>query len=152
MSGLVLNLRPYEKVLIGGVVLQNGQRRGQLRVLDEKASVLRLSEALHPDAVKTPLTRAYYAAQLLVSGDAPEGEGHPILQRLLADAVGGFEGFSFASTLQEAAEAAGAGQYCRVMRLLKPLLPKEAAILSRSRGDRQDRLPEHEPEMVSLTG
>ncbi|MEM9988290.1 MAG: flagellar biosynthesis repressor FlbT, partial [Pseudomonadota bacterium] len=75
MAGLLLNLKPYEKFLVGGIVLQNGQRRSQLRILDDKAGVLRLSEALHPDRVKTPLTRAYYAAQSIVVGDESEVSG-----------------------------------------------------------------------------
>lgn len=130
MAGLVLSLRPYEKVLISGVVLQNGKRRAELRVCDERAGVLRLSDALHPDQATTPLTRTYFVAQAILTGDAEEETAVPVLLRLLREAREGFEGFSFAGTLAEAESAARAAAYYRVMRLLRPLLPQEAAILA----------------------
>ena len=33
MSGLVLKLRPAERVLINGVVIENGDRRSRLNIL-----------------------------------------------------------------------------------------------------------------------
>ena len=129
MAGLVLSLRPYEKVLIGGVVVQNGEKKSSLRVLDEAAGVLRLSDAMHPDDARTPLARCYYAAQLLLTGQAGEG-GEAVLTGLLDDARAAFTGFAFASDLAGAAEAARAGAWFRVMRALRPLLPQEAALLA----------------------
>ena len=137
MAGLVLTLRPYEKVLVAGVVLQNGKRRTELRVCDERAGVLRLSEALHPDQATTPLTRTYYVAQAIVAGDAEENVAAPVLLRLIEEARAGFSGFAFAPALAAAEAAAGRGAYYRVMRLLRPLLPQEAALLA----DPQFRLP-----------
>ena len=129
MAGLVLSLRPYEKVLVGGVVVQNGERKSSLRVLDDAAGVLRLSDAMHPGDARTPLTRCYYAAQLLLTGQAGEG-GEDVLAALLGDAQAAFAGFAFAGDLAAAAEAARAGAWFRVMRTLRPLLPQEAALLS----------------------
>ena len=130
MAGLVISLRPYEKVLVSGVVLQNGKRRAELRVCDERAGVLRLSEALHPDQATTPLTRTYFAAQTIIAGDADEEIAAPVLLRLLREAAEGYAGFSFAGTLDEAEEAAKQASYYRVMKLLRPLLPQEAAVLA----------------------
>lgn len=145
MSGLVVSLRPYERVLIGGVVMQNGAKRAQLRVLNDDAGVLRLSDALHPDDVRTPLTRCYYAAQLLVAGGGAAENVATALHSLLADALAGFAGFSFASVVAEAAGAAEQSAWFRVMKLLKPLLPQEAALLTDKRfavaADRDDPLP-----------
>ena len=146
MSGLVLSLRPYEKVLVSGVVLQNGKRRAELRVCDEQAGVLRLSDALHPDQATTPLTRTYFVAQAILSGDAEEETAAPVLRRLLAEARDGFEGFSFAGALAEAEEAASRASYYRVMRLLRRLLPQEAAVLS----DPKFTLPEGHAQTVRL--
>ena len=129
MAGLVLNLKPYEKFLVGGIVLQNGQRRSQLRVVDEGAGVLRLSDALHPNDAKTPLTRAYYTAQTIIVGDTPESEARPILLRLLAEAVDGFTGFSFHEAVATAAAEAENARYYKVLKLLRPLLAQEATVL-----------------------
>ena len=129
MAGLVLSLRPYEKVLIGGVVVQNGDKRSSLRVLDDAAGVLRLSDAMHPDDAKTPLSRCYYAAQLMLTGQAGKG-GEALLAGLLRDAAAAFEGFAFAPDIARARAAAREGAWFRVMRALRPLLPQEAALLS----------------------
>ena len=129
MAGLVLNLMPYEKFLVGGIVLQNGQRRSQLRVVDGGAGVLRLSDALHPNDVKTPLTRAYYAAQTMIVGDTTGPEAKPILIRLLAEAVEGFAGFSFHEAIAKAAAEAEKGKYYKVLKILRPLLAQEATVL-----------------------
>lgn len=129
MPGLLLNLRPYERFMVGGVVLQNGNRRAQIRVEDEEAGVLRLADAMHPDDVHTPLTRAYFAAQSLITGDASPDEGQRLLWQLLDDATRGFRGFEICATIDEATTAAREGRYYKVLKTLRPILAKEAALL-----------------------
>lgn len=68
MTGLVLKLRPHEKLLINGAVVQNGDKAARLRVRTPGALILRLCDALHPKEAKTPLQKAYYIAQLAVAG------------------------------------------------------------------------------------
>jgi len=70
MSGLVLSLKAEEKFLVNGALLINGSKRSQIRIGDDDVNVLRLSDALHPDEVTTPVRRVYYAAQIFLSGDA----------------------------------------------------------------------------------
>jgi flagellar protein FlbT len=72
MTGLVLKLKANEKVLINGIVLQNGDRPSRLRVRTPGVSVLRLRDALHPEDAVTPLRRLYYVAQLAVAGEVDE--------------------------------------------------------------------------------
>ena len=54
MSGLVLKLGPHERIMINGVVMENGDRRTRLNVLTPDANVLRLRDAIHPDEANTP--------------------------------------------------------------------------------------------------
>lgn len=131
MPGLLIKLKAFERVVVGGVVLQNGQRRAQIRVEDDNAAVLRMSDALHPDDVTTPLTRAYFAAQSIVTCDANPDEGAVILAQLLKDATEGYAGFRLADGVREASEAARKNKYYNVLKALKPLLAEEAAILMR---------------------
>ena len=70
MTGLVLKLRPKERVLINGAVIENGDRRSRFSVLTSDAKILRLRDALHPDEVTTPVRRVCYAAQLILTGDS----------------------------------------------------------------------------------
>ena len=69
MSGLVPKLGPRERILINGAVIENGDRRSRLTVLTSKANILRLKDAIHPDEANTPVRRACYLAQLLLSGE-----------------------------------------------------------------------------------
>jgi len=74
MSGLVLKLRPAERIMINGAVIENGDRRTRLNVLTPKANVLRLRDAIHPDEATTPVRRVCYIAQLLLAGEAEPRE------------------------------------------------------------------------------
>lgn len=130
MSGLILNLKPWETFLVGSVVLQNGGRRSQLRVRDDAAGVLRLTDALHPDEVNTPLTRAYYSAQVLLLGEPPASVSDATLLQLLDEAC---VALGSSPALCAALEHAGEKKYFKVLRALKPLLPEEALLLSRER-------------------
>lgn len=129
MTGLVLNLKPYEKFIVGSVVLQNGSRRSQVRVLDPKAGVLRAEDALNPEDVNSPLTRAYEAAQALLVDPKGRKDGHATLVRLLGEARDGFAEFSLAQNLAGLDEIVQQKQYYKFMKRLKPLLAKEAALL-----------------------
>lgn len=75
MSGLVLKLRPSERILINGVVVENGERRAKLNVLTANANVLRLRDAIHPDQANTPVKRVCYIAQMVLAGEADPVKG-----------------------------------------------------------------------------
>lgn len=132
MTGLLLNLKPHERFLVGNTVLQNGSRRSQLRVVDGQAGILRVADALHPDKATTPLTRAYVAAQGLVVDPAPQSDRHDSAVQLLREAVNGFGGFSFVDDVVLALRHVEKHQYYRALKRLKPLLQVEAALLIQS--------------------
>ena len=77
MSGLVLKLGPHERIMINGVVMENGDRRARLNVLTPDANVLRLRDAIHPDEANTPVRRVCYIAQLVLAGEADPEEARP---------------------------------------------------------------------------
>ena len=81
MSGLVLKLGPRERIMINGVVMENGDRRARLNVLTPDANVLRLRDAIHPDEAKTPVRRVCYIAQLVLAGEADPEEARRQLLR-----------------------------------------------------------------------
>ena len=114
---------------MGTHLLQNGPKKAQILVRDGQAGVLRLRDALHPDQVSTPLTRIYYAAQLLLLEPRGEGADLDLLLKLLSDAR---RALPDASGLEDAQECCLKGQYFRAMRLIRPLLPEEALMLSQA--------------------
>lgn len=85
MSGLILKLRPNEEFMINGVVVQNGDRKTRLRVKTHGAAILRLKDAMRPDEATTPEKRAYYIAQLAVSGELGGEEAAGILKDALSE-------------------------------------------------------------------
>jgi flagellar protein FlbT len=61
---LKLSLKPGEKFVLNGAVVQNGDRRGVL-VLQNKASVLREKDIMQPEEVTTPARRVYFPVMLM---------------------------------------------------------------------------------------
>lgn len=61
---LRLDLRPHEKLFLGGAVLVNGDSRCQLAVLND-VPVLREKDILKEEDANTPCKRIYLAVQLM---------------------------------------------------------------------------------------
>jgi flagellar protein FlbT len=61
---LKLSLRPGEKFVLNGAVVQNGDRRGTL-VLQNKASVLREKDIMQVDEAVTPSRRIYFPIMMM---------------------------------------------------------------------------------------
>ncbi len=61
---LKLSLKPGEKFVLNGAVVQNGDRRGVL-VLQNKASVLREKDIMQESEVTTPGRRIYFPVMMM---------------------------------------------------------------------------------------
>lgn len=129
MPGLTLTLRPHERFLVGGCLVQNGPRRGSIRIADEHVFVLRLSDALHPDEVSTPVTRAYHAAQLILACEVPAAEGQPDLLRRLEELERVFAGTAHAATVSRARDAAAEGRFHAALIGIKAMMAVERCLL-----------------------
>ncbi len=71
---LKLSLKPQEKFVVNGAVLQNGDRRCVM-LLQNKASVLREKDIMQPDDVKTPAKHIYFPVMMMyLDGGTPGGE------------------------------------------------------------------------------
>ncbi|WDI31552.1 flagellar biosynthesis repressor FlbT [Hyphococcus flavus] len=131
MTGLVIKLKPNEKVLVNGVILQNGDRAASIRVRSNDVSILRASDAIQKEDANTPLKRIYYVAQLAMAGEAEaEAASREILtglEPLRPIFSGEAEG-----ELSRAVNAAVEKKFFVVMRAVKKLFPLEEALLNRS--------------------
>lgn len=65
---LKLSLKPGEKFVLNGAVMQNGDRRATL-VLQNKASVLREKDIMHEHEVDTPAKRVYFPIMVMYLSD-----------------------------------------------------------------------------------
>lgn len=61
---LKLSLKPGERFVLNGAVVQNGDRRGVL-VLQNKASVLREKDIMQEEQVNTPARRIYFPVMMM---------------------------------------------------------------------------------------
>ena len=61
---LKLSLKPGEKFVLNGAVVQNGDRRGVL-ILQNKASVLREKDVMQADEANTPARRIYFPVMMM---------------------------------------------------------------------------------------
>ena len=61
---LKLSLKPGEKFVLNGAVVQNGDRRGVL-VLQNKASVLREKDIMQAEEANSPARRVYFAVMMM---------------------------------------------------------------------------------------
>ena len=128
-GGLILRLRPHEKFLINGVILENGEKRAKLRVKSEGANILRLRDALHPSEANTPVKRLYYAAQLIVTGDISAETAMPELQQGLSDLYDALPDEECREQIENARAHLQAKEYYRALRALKSILPFEEKLL-----------------------
>lgn len=133
MSGLVLKLAPRERVLINGAVIQNGDRRARISITTPDVHVLRLRDAIHPDRACTPVTRAVYIAQLILTGDADPVEGRRQLMLAIEHLSQVFDDRDSRLLLAEATAAAAGPNPYLAMRRLRDLLPREARLFAATR-------------------
>jgi flagellar protein FlbT len=134
MSGLVLKLGPHERIMINGVVMENGDRRARLNILTPEANVLRLRDAIHPDEANTPVRRVCYIAQLVLAGEADPAEGRRQLMRGLEQLSQVFTDPDSRAHLSAATAAVAEGRFYPALRSLRMLIPRESRLL----GLRQD--------------
>ncbi len=133
MSGLVLKLAPNERVLINGAVIENGDRRSRIAIRTPNANVLRLKDAIHPDRANTPVGRACYIAQLILSGDAEPAEGRRQLLLAISQLAQVFADDGSQAILRDARASAEEGAVYPALRRLRDLLPQEDRLIQARR-------------------
>ncbi len=130
MSGLVLKLGPHERIMVNGVVMENGDRRARINILTPDANVLRLRDAIHPHEANTPVRRVCYIAQMALAGEADPEEARRQALRGIEQLSQVFTDPESRAHLTAATEAADARRFYQAMKALRNLLPRETRLLS----------------------
>ncbi|WP_300070624.1 flagellar biosynthesis repressor FlbT [uncultured Ruegeria sp.] len=130
MGGLVLKLAPKERVLINGVVIENGDRRSRFSIVTPEANVLRLRDAIHPNEANTPVRRVCYAAQLVLSGDMEPDHARQHLLRRVEELSQVFTDADSRRVLAKATDALVAEHYYKCLKSLRSLLPREERLMA----------------------
>lgn len=129
MPGLILKLGPGERVMVNGVVMENGPRRSRINILTPDANVLRLRDAIHPHEVNTPVRRVCYIAQMVLAGEADEGEVRRQLLTGMEQLSQVFADPDSRARLSEATDHALGARYYQALKTLRTLLPREERLM-----------------------
>ncbi len=143
-GGLVIRLRPHEKFLVNGVVLENCEKRTKLRIKSHDANLLRLRDALHPSEATTPVKRLYYVAQLIVTGDLEPDKGAPELVSGLNDLYDVLPDKESRNIVDQTQKHINNKAFYQVMRSLRSLFPCEEKLLLLARAKELQQLGESE--------
>lgn len=84
---LKLSLKPGEKFVLNGAVVQNGDRRAVL-VLQNKASVLREKDIMQASEVQTPARRIYFPVMMMYLDEATAERQYDEFVRRLTEFMG----------------------------------------------------------------
>jgi flagellar protein FlbT len=133
MSGLVLKLGPHERVLINGAVIENGDKRSRLAIMTPNANILRLRDAIHPEAVNTPVRRVCYIAQLVLTGDADPEDAKLQLLRGIEQLSQVLTDYDSRTQLTAASRAVMENQHYQALKSLRSLLPREERLFAAGR-------------------
>jgi flagellar protein FlbT len=84
---LKLSLKPHERFVLNGAVVQNGDRRGVL-LLQNKASVLREKDIMQPEEANSPSRRIYFPVMMMYLDDSGAAGYHEEFVRRLQEFMG----------------------------------------------------------------
>ena len=133
MSGLVIKLAPKERILINGAVIENGDKRSRFAIMTPNAHILRMKDAIHPDDARTPVRRAAYQVQLVLTGDTdPETVRKDTLlrieelSRIMVDP-------DSRRLLDQASDALLQARFYQCLKGLRALIPREDRLLASAR-------------------
>ncbi len=84
---LKLSLKPGEKFVLNGAVVQNGDRRGTL-ILQNKASVLREKDIMQSEDANSPARRVYFPVMMMYLDEGDAGKYYDEFVRRMTEFMG----------------------------------------------------------------
>ena len=122
---LKLSLRPGEKFVVNGAVVQNGDRRAAL-VLQNKASVLREKDIMQPDEAGTPARRIYFPIMLMYLDDSGRDQAYSEFASRLTEFMGAVRDPNVLAECIGVSKEVMAGEYYRALMRCRKLIAYEA--------------------------
>ena len=125
---LKLSLRPGERFVVNGAVIQNGDRRSAL-VLQNKASVLREKDIMQPEEANSPARRVYFPVMLMYLDEGSQQTLYGEFAERLAEFMGAVRNPTvLAECLNISAEVMGGEYYKALMRCRKLIVYEDERI------------------------
>lgn len=124
---LTINLKPGEKLIVNGVVLQNAHHAAKL-VVHNEAALLREKDILAEEAANTPARRVYFAVQCLYLFPGKRDFYLPMIHRFLSEF--GEAAPSTLPLLRKIEQDVAAEQLYHALKSIKQLIAKEQEIVN----------------------
>jgi flagellar protein FlbT len=134
---LKLSLKPGEKFVLNGAVVQNGDRRGVL-ILQNKASVLREKDIMQVEDVKTPATRIYFPVMMMYLDEAAAPKVYDEFARRLSEFMSATRNPDILSECVAASRHVMAREYYKALMSARKLVDYEEQLANVASGV-QDR-------------
>ena len=121
---LKLSLKPGEKFVLNGAVVQNGDRRTTL-VLQNKASVLREKDIMQPDEASTPARRIYFPMMMMYLDDGGANRYYDEFAQRLTEFMGVIRNPEVLADCVAISKHAMAREYYKALMLCRKLIESE---------------------------
>lgn len=84
--GLKITLRPNERMILGGAVIENGPNKAEL-IVQNNVPILRQKNIISPDEADTPAKRIYLCVQLMYVDEEHIVKHHKLYWELVNDFI-----------------------------------------------------------------
>lgn len=121
---LKIKLKPNEKLVINGCVVQNGPKRHSLTVMNF-ANIVRGDDLISREEATTPLRAIYYAIQTLLINPNVVQESLTEVQQALAKAYSLMPDAKAQDAIMMAANYVSVFDYYKALAALRPLVQRE---------------------------
>jgi flagellar protein FlbT len=128
---LKLSLKPHEKLLINGAVVENGASRTEFTI-HNRVSVLRQKDIMKEEAANTPAKRIGFVVQLLYISSDNRTQLLGMFHQLVAEMV--VASASSIELLLEISRRVAAGDFYSALQTCRKLIEHEKRILDHATG------------------
>jgi len=125
---LKLSLKPGEKFVVNGAVLQNGDRRSVL-LLQNKASILREKDIIQPEEADTPARRIYVPVMMMYLDPAEANAFYDEFVLRLNEFMGAIRSQDMLKECVSLSREVMAGDYYKALTRCRKLLNYEQELL-----------------------
>jgi flagellar biosynthesis repressor protein FlbT len=126
--GLVLTLKPQERIILGGAVVRNNGAHSTELMIETQTTVLRCPAILPDSDVTTPCGRIYMAIELLYIQPEQREQTMQLYLALMQAVVAAAA--SMTPLLEEVSRLVVSGEYYRALQKMKRLLQHEKSLMS----------------------
>lgn len=128
---LKLRLKPCERVVINGCVVQNENRRYTLTV-SNFAQIIRGSDILQEEQAVTPVRRAYFLIQSMLLDPAAAAAGSGMVAEMMAQLYTIFSRRDIQDQIARSMGHVGERDYYKALAALRPVMEYEDTLLGPS--------------------